>query len=177
MTKLSDVLSMHLSRLICNSLYANSSVSTCPRLQRVQNCAARLVADAPRRASSRPLLQQLQSLPVEAWIMYKLCALIYHVFNGTAPQYLGVLCQVCSDDRLRSSSHQDYVVPRTYKRLADSSFSDLQHGTLYQLNFVAHPLTARFVVVLKHIYFLSFIPSNIVFYSLYFSSAYNGRPM
>jgi len=38
-------------------------------------------------------------------------------------QYLAELCQLCSDDRLRSSSHQDYVVPRTYKRLADSSFS------------------------------------------------------
>ena len=68
--------------------------------QRVQNCAARLVADAPRRVSSRPLLQQLHWLPVEAWITYKLCTVMYRVFNGIAPQYLAVLCQVCSDDRL-----------------------------------------------------------------------------
>jgi len=33
------------------------------------------------------------------------------------------------------------------------------------------PLTARFVAVLKHFYFLSFIPSDIVFYSLHFSLA------
>jgi len=32
--------------------------------------------------------------------------------------------------------------------------------------------TARFVAVLKHFYFLNFIPSDIVFYSLYFSLAY-----
>ena len=36
----------------CNDLYANSSVSTRQRLQRVQNCAARLVADAARRVIS-----------------------------------------------------------------------------------------------------------------------------
>ena len=78
------------------------------------------------------------------------------------------LAELCSDDRLRSSSHQDYVVPRTYKRLADSSFS-VAGPTAW--NFVAHPLTARFVVVLKHFYFLSFIPSDIVFYSLHFSLA------
>jgi len=40
-----------------------------------------------------------------------------------------------------------------------------------QLDCVAHPLTARFVAVLKHFYFLSFIPSDIVFYSLHFSLA------
>jgi len=48
---------------------------------------------------------------------------------------------------------------------------DLLHGTLYRSNFGAHPLTARFVAVLKHFYFLSFIPSDTVFYSLHFSLA------
>jgi len=41
----------------------------------------------------------------------------------------------------------------------------------YRSNFVAHPLTARFLAVLKHFYFLSFIPSDIVFHSLHFSLA------
>jgi len=52
---------------------------------------------------------------------------------------------------------------------------DLLHGTLYRPNFVAHPLIARLVAVLKHFfYFLSFIPSDNVglFYSLNFSLAY-----
>jgi len=49
---------------------------------------------------------------------------------------------------------------------------DLLHGILYRSNFVAHPLTARFVAVLKHFYFLIFIPSDIVFYSMHFSLAY-----
>jgi len=37
-------------------------------------------------------------------------------------------------------------------------------------NFVARPLTARFVAVLKHFHFPSFIPTDIVVYSLYFPS-------
>ena len=48
---------------------------------------------------------------------------------------------------------------------------NLLHGTLYRSNFVAQPLTARFIAVLKHFYFLRFIPSDIVFYSLHFSLA------
>jgi len=43
----------------------------------------------------------------------------------------------------------------------------LLHGTLYWLNFVAHPLTAHFIAVLRHFYFLSFIPSDIVFYCIF----------
>ena len=73
-----------------------------------------LVADAPRRASSRPLLQQLHWLPVEARITYKLCTLMYRVFNGIYSAALAELRQVCSDDRLRSALRQDYVVPRTF---------------------------------------------------------------
>jgi len=99
---------------------------------------------------------------------------MYRIFNGTTPQYMAELCQLCSDDRLWSSLHQDYFVPRTYRCLADSSFSvagPILHGTLYRSNFVEHPLTARFAAVLKHFYFLSFSPSDIVFYSLHFSLA------
>jgi len=166
---------LHLFSCACPGPYAYSSVSTRQRLQRVQNCAARLVADAPRRTSSHPLLHQLHWLPVEARIMYKLCTLMYRIFNGTAPQYLAELCQLCSDDidcdprRIRTTLYHEHTnVWLTVHFL----LRDLLHGTLYWSNFVTHPLTARFVAVLKHFYFLSFIPSDIVFYSLHFSLAY-----
>jgi len=79
----------------------------------VYKTAARLVADAPCRMSSRPLLQQLHWLPVEARMTYKRCTLMCRIFNCTAPQYLVELRQVCSYNRLRSALHQDYIVPRT----------------------------------------------------------------
>jgi len=50
-----------------------------------------------------------------------------------------------------------------------------QRGTPYLSNFVAHPLTARFVVDIKHFYFLSFIPTvyftHCVFVSLFYCEA------
>ena len=54
---------------------------------------------------------------------------------------------------------------------------DLLHGTLYRSNFVAHPLTARFVAVLKHFYFLSFIPSDIVLFTAFFVSYFIVRQL
>jgi len=133
-----------------------------------------IVADTPHRASSRPLLQQIHWLPVEARIMYKLSTLTYRIFNGTATQYLTELCQLCSDDRLRSSSHQDYVVPPTYKRLADSSFSVAGPTAWNSLpvEFRRTSTYSSFCSRLKTFYFLSFVPSDISIYPLYFSSAY-----
>ena len=61
----------------CNSLYANSTLS------RGFNEVARLVADAPHCVSSRPLLQRLNWLPVEAQITYNMYFNV-SCFNGTA---------------------------------------------------------------------------------------------
>jgi len=79
-----------------------------------------------------------------------------------------VLTIDCDTRRIRTTLYHEHtnVWPTVHFLLRD-----LLHGTLYRSNFVARPLTARFVSVLKHFYFLSFIPSDIVFYSLHFSLA------
>jgi len=69
-------------------LIAHCHISTRQRLQRVRNRAARFVLSAPPRNSSRPLLQQLHWLPIEARVSYKLlfdvpgrpqsCTVIYY---------------------------------------------------------------------------------------------------
>jgi len=82
--------------------------------------------------------------------------------------YTGVLTIDCDPRRIRTTLYQEHTnVWLTVHFL----LPDLPRGTLYRSNFVAHPLTARFVAVLKHFYFLSFIPSDNVFYSLHFSLA------
>ena len=89
--------------------------------------------------------------------------------------YYFQFCQVCSDDRLRSALRQDYTLSYEHASIwltVHFLLRDLLRGTPYRSNFVAYPLIARFVVVLKHFYFLSFIPSDTVFYSLHFSLAY-----
>ena len=49
----------------CNSLLLRSPKYMVQKLQRVQNCAARLVAGQPRAAHTCPILKELHWLPVE----------------------------------------------------------------------------------------------------------------
>ena len=107
----------------CNSMYAHCLISIRHRFQRVQNRAARLVLSTPPRSSSLPLLQQQHWLPIEARISYKLCCLMYRIVQGAAPSYLTELCEPCIDTRLRSTSRGDFIIPRSNRHLADSSFS------------------------------------------------------
>ena len=46
------------------------------RLQRVQNCLARVVTKAPRFSRSVPILKRLHWLPVKFRIHFKICAII-----------------------------------------------------------------------------------------------------
>jgi len=106
----------------CNALFANSTVAVRQRLQRIQNSAARLIRAQPAYTRSAPLLQSLHWLPVDKRIVYKLCVLMFDVNYGSAPAYLAELCNVCTDERLRSTSRGDFLIPRTRTRTADSAF-------------------------------------------------------
>jgi len=50
--------------------------------------------------------------------MYKLCLLMFNVKYGSAFVYLAELCNACTDERLRSTSHGDFVIPRMRTRTA-----------------------------------------------------------
>ena len=54
----------------CNSLLLGSPKYMIQKLQRVQNCAARLVAGQPRAAHILPVLKELHSLPMEQRITF-----------------------------------------------------------------------------------------------------------
>ena len=47
------------------------------RLQRVQNCLARVVTKAPRFSRSVPILKRLHWLPVKFRIHFKICAITF----------------------------------------------------------------------------------------------------
>ena len=59
----------------CNSLINNIAKQDLSKLQRVQNCLARVVLRAPRFSPSLPLLKQLHWLPVNYRIKFKLSTL------------------------------------------------------------------------------------------------------
>jgi len=81
--------SLILTRLdYCNSLLHGSHTSSIQTLLRVQNNAARIVLQAPRRCHANPLLRQLHWLPVRHRINYKLAVMTYKIHSTGLPAYL-----------------------------------------------------------------------------------------
>ena len=73
--------------------YGNALLSSCKnkdvaRLQRLQNWAARIVFQVPRRHSSSPLWASLHWLPIDKRIKFKILLHINKALNDLSPVYL-----------------------------------------------------------------------------------------
>ena len=71
-----------------NAILYGLSSSEIKRLQKVQNCAARLICCTKRREHISPKLMELHWLKVKYRIQYKIYMLTYKCLKGMAPQYL-----------------------------------------------------------------------------------------
>ena len=110
----------------CNSLLYGVSNHNLLKLQRIQNNLARIVCNAPARASPSPLLQKLHWLPIEQRIKYKLSVLTYTALAQDTPGYLrSVLNPYIPQRTLRSSDARLLNVPQHAHSLAivDKAFS------------------------------------------------------
>ena len=111
----------------CSSVLAGISGALLQRLQSVLNAAARLVFSARKSEHITPLLRELHWLRVPERIQFRLCVLVHHCLNGTAPSYLAETLQKSADvgarQRLRSAATSTLVVPPTRRAtLGDRAF-------------------------------------------------------
>ncbi len=125
-----------ISRLdYCNALLAGLPSNTIKPLQMIQNAAARLVFNEPKRAHVTPLFVSLHWLPVAARIQFKTLILAYRTTTGSAPTYFHSLLRIYIPSRsLRSASERRLVVPsqrgskslsRTFSFTAPGRWNDL----------------------------------------------------
>ena len=90
----------------CNALLAGLPDNAIRQLQRVQNCAARVVKLVNRRSHITPVLKDLHWLPVKFRIMYKINLITFHALNFHCPLYIYELLQEYCPTRSLRSSHQ-----------------------------------------------------------------------
>ncbi len=95
-----------ISRLdYCNALLAGLPSNTIKPLQMIQNAAAQLVFNEPKRAHVTPLFVSLHWLLVAARIQFKTPMLAYRTTTGSAPTYFHSLLWIYIPSRsLRSAS-------------------------------------------------------------------------
>ena len=88
----------------CNSLLHNIAIKDITKLQRVQNCLARVVTRSPRFSRSVSLLKSLHWLPVRYRIIFKICTITYQALSTKQPAYLhSMLTPARQPRQLRSS--------------------------------------------------------------------------
>lgn len=109
-----------LSRLdFCYSILTGITMDQLNRLQRIQNCAARVILKKKKHDHITPLFIELHWLPVEFRIQFKFAVLAFQHFEGTLPPYLSsLLCTYQPSRSLRSSSEKLLKTPRVNLKTA-----------------------------------------------------------
>ena len=72
----------------CNALLCGVPKNLTARLQRIQNCAARLIVGSSKHDHIHPVLKSLHWLPVESRIAFKTLVLTFKARERISPKYL-----------------------------------------------------------------------------------------
>ena len=103
----------------CNSLLHNTANEDIAKLQRIQNCLARVVRRSPRFSRSAPLLKTLHWLPVHYRFIFKMCTIAYQALSSTQP----MLTPARNSRQLRSTSSNHLYIPLVKTKARTRAFS------------------------------------------------------
>jgi hypothetical protein len=108
----------------CNSLYSGLPKVSLLRLQRIQNCLARVVTGTAKYEHITPVLKRLHWLPVEQRIDFKTAVLVHKSLYSGQPSYLRSLLTIRdSQYSTRSSSSLTLQIPYARTSLGKRAFS------------------------------------------------------
>ena len=108
----------------CNSFCHNMPEKDIVRLQRVQNCLARVVTKDPRFSRSVPILKRLHGLPVKFRIHLKICAITFRTLKENQPAHLAdLLVRPKCSKYLRSTNSNRFVVSHIEIKTGSRAFS------------------------------------------------------
>lgn len=102
-----------LSRLdYANAVYLGVPQATIKVLQTVQNCAARLLMNIPKRSSARTALVLLHWLPIQERTRFKAMCIVFRSISGKGPPLFHSMVHLYHHNRtLRSNNKRLLVVP------------------------------------------------------------------
>ena len=105
----------------CNSLFTDIREKDLMKLQRVQNCLARIVHRAPRFSPSAPLRSSLHWLPINERIDFKVGLIAYKTLSCGMPKYIHDLLTIRNSGKnLRTDNGKCLEVPKGIRTAAGS---------------------------------------------------------
>ena len=129
------VVAFVLSRIdYCNAVLAALPQSTIEPLQRAQNAAARLVFGLRSHGHITPALAQLDWLPEQFRIKFKLCLLMHQIHVGRCPAYLAELVSGKLSSTWSGFNKQQRLLIQNSLNVPSLSL-DLQNGTVCRVTF------------------------------------------